>query len=502
MRTDVDDDFIALPLAALADAALDRARALGATHADLRVERVREQVIRLRDGRLEGSNAGADLGLAVRVVHDGSWGFASGVDLTPDGAARLAEQAVALARVSAPLATERVELAAEPTYRDATWVSSYEVDPFTVDDTEKIALLTERSERLLASDVVDHVDASVYAVKEQKFYADLTGTRTTQQRVRIEPGVTVVGVDDANGGFESLTSIAPPVGRGWEYLRGTGWDWDTELGELPDQLTERLAAPSVEAGRYDLVIHPSNLWLTIHESIGHATELDRALGYEANYAGTSFAKWEQLGKLRYGSDLLNIVGDRDTEHGLSTVGWDDEGVAGQHWDLVRDGTLVGYQLDRAMAAQKGFDRSNGCAFADSPSHVPIQRMANVSLKPADDGPDLDGLIGGVENGLYVVGDKSWSIDMQRYNFQFTGQRFYRIKNGRLAGQVKDAAYQATTTDFWGSMTATGGPSTYLLAGAFNCGKGQPGQVAAVSHGAPAAVFEGVRILNTTEEGGR
>src|SRR6478735_9043471 len=268
MRTDVDDDFIALPLAALADAALERSRALGASYAALRVERVREQVIRLRDGRLEGSNASADLGLAVRVVHDGSWGFASGVNLTPDGAARLAEQAVALARVSAPLATERVELAPEPTYRDATWVSSYEVDPFTVDDAEKIALLEERSNRLLAADVVDHVDASVYAVKEQKFYADLAGTRTTQQRVRIEPGLTVVGVDGTSGAFETMTSIAPPVGRGWEYVRGTGWDWDAELGALPDQLAERLVAPSVEAGTYDLVIDPSNLWLTIHESNG------------------------------------------------------------------------------------------------------------------------------------------------------------------------------------------------------------------------------------------
>src|SRR6478609_3100334 len=502
MRNAVDEDFTNLPLNALADAALDRARALGAQYAALRVERVREQMIRLRDGRLEGSNDGADLGLAVRVVHDGSWGFAAGVDLTTESAARLAEQAVALAKVSRPLATERVELAPEPTYTDASWVSAYEVDPFAVDDAEKIALLAERSNRLLAASSVDHVDASVYAVKEQKFYADLAGTRTTQQRVRIEPGVTVVGIDEASGAFETLTSIAPPVGRGWEYLRGTGWDWDAELGELPDQLAERLAAPSVEAGRYDLVIHPSNLWLTIHESIGHATELDRALGYEANYAGTSFATYDQLGKLRYGSDLLNIVGDRDTEHGLSTVGWDDEGVAGQHWDLVRDGTLVGYQLDRAMAAQKGFARSNGCAFADSPSHVPIQRMANVSLEPTPDGPDLDALIGGVDDGLYVVGDKSWSIDMQRYNFQFTGQRFYRIKSGQLAGQVKDAAYQATTTEFWGSMRATGGESTYLLAGAFNCGKGQPGQVAAVSHGAPAAVFEGVNILNTTAEAGR
>jgi TldD protein len=206
--------------------------------------------------------------------------------------------------------------------------------------------------------------------------------------------------------------------------------------------------------------------------------------------------------LKYGSPLMNVTGDRTAEHGLATVGFDDEGVAGQSWDLVRDGVLVGYQLDRRIARLTGFERSNGCAFADSPAHVPVQRMANVSLQPAPDGPSTEELIAGVERGIYVVGDRSWSIDMQRYNFQFTGQRFFRIENGRLAGQLKDVAYQATTTDFWGSMEAVGGPQTYVLGGAFNCGKAQPGQVAAVSHGCPSALFRGVSILNTTQEAGR
>ena len=248
------------------------------------------------------------------------------------------------------------------------------------------------------------------------------------------------------------------------------------------------------------MIDPSNLWLTIHESIGHATELDRALGYEAAYAGTSFATFDKLGSLQYGSPVMNIIGDRTAVHGLATVGYDDEGVAGQSWDLISGGVLVGYQLDRRMAQLKGFGRSNGCAFADSPGHMPLQRMANVSLRPAPDGPSADELIAGVENGIYVLGDKSWSIDMQRYNFQFTGQRFFRIRNGRLDGQLRDVAYQATTTDFWNSMEAVGGPQTYVFGGAFNCGKGQPGQVAPVSHGAPAALFRQVRILNTAEEG--
>ncbi|MGY2128018.1 TldD/PmbA family protein [Blastococcus sp. SYSU DS0617] len=498
----VDESFLALPLSALTDAALTRAVDLGCEHADIRVERIRTQTISLRDARPEAVTDGEDLGLAVRVVYEGTWGFAAGVVLTAAEAVRLAEQAVAVATVSAAINTDRVELVPEPVYPDATYVSEYEVDPFELPDTEKTALLTDFSERLLAPDGVEHVQSSCMHVKEQKYYADTAGTRTRQQRVRIHPEFTALTVDRATGSFESMRTLAPPSGRGWEYLTGGSWDWAGELAELPELLREKTKAPSVEAGRYDLVIAPSNLWLTIHESIGHATELDRALGYEAAYAGTSFATVDKLGTLQYGSPLLQVTGDRTAAHGLSTVGWDDEGVAGQEWDIVRDGVLVGYQVDRNMARLRGLPRSNGCAFADSPGHVPVQRMANVSLQPAPDGPSTDDIIGGVDRGIYVVGDKSWSIDMQRYNFQFTGQRFYRIENGRLAGQLRDVAYQATTTDFWGSMSVVGGPQTYVLGGAFNCGKAQPGQAAPVSHGCPTARFDQVSVLNTVQEAGR
>jgi TldD protein len=340
------------------------------------------------------------------------------------------------------------------------------------------------------------------AVQENKFYADLSGTVTFQERVRVHPTATAVAIDPDGGRFETMRTLAPPTGRGWEYLTGTGWDWDSELARIPELLEEKMKAPAVEAGRYDVVIDPSNLWLTIHESIGHATELDRALGYEAAYAGTSFATFDKLGNLEYGSPVMRVTGDRTVEHGLATVGYDDEGVAGQSWDIVRDGILVGYQLNRAMAARQGLGRSNGCAFADSPGHIPLQRMANVSLQPAAGGPTTDELISAIDDGVYVVGDKSWSIDMQRYNFQFTGQRFFRIRGGRIAGQLRDVAYQGMTTEFWGSMEAVGGESTYVLGGAMNCGKGQPGQVAPVSHGCPSALFRQVRILNTTQESGR
>jgi TldD protein len=498
----VDASFLALPLSALTDAALTRAVDLGCEHADIRVERIRTQTIRLRDARVEAAADGEDLGLAVRVVHQGTWGFAAGVVLTAAEAVRLAEEAVAVAQVSAALNTDRVELAPEPAYPDAEWVSAYDVDPFEVPEAEKTGLMVELSEQLLAADGVEHVQSDVMHVKEQKYYADTAGTRTRQQRVRIHPTFTALTVDRVTGGFESMRTLAPPAGRGWEYLTGTGWDWRGELAEIPEHLREKTKAPSVEPGRYDLVVDPSNLFLTIHESIGHATELDRALGYEAAYAGTSFATVDKLGSLQYGSSLMNVTGDRTAEHGLSTIGWDDEGVAGQQWDIVKDGVLVGYQVDRNMARLRGMGRSNGCAFADSAGHVPVQRMANVSLQPAPDGPSTEEIISGVERGIYVVGDKSWSIDMQRYNFQFTGQRFYRIEGGKLAGQVKDVAYQATTTDFWGSMSRVGGPQTYVLGGAFNCGKAQPGQVAPVSHGCPSALFEGTTILNTVQEGGQ
>jgi TldD protein len=503
VTVELDAEFLALPLEAVRGAALDRARALGCEHAEVRIERIRSQFVRLRDARLETSADDVELGIGLRVVHDGSFGFAATVELAPDSAAALADQAVATARAVAPAVSERVELADEPSHGEAVWTSSYDLDPVEVPTSEKVALLEEWSGRLLRSSGVDHVTAYVLAVVEDKHYADLAGTVTTQCRVRLHPVVEAIAVDGQAARFETMRSVAPPAGRGWEYLLGEGWDWDGELARIPEYLIEKLRAPTVVPGAYDLVIDPSNLWLVIHESIGHATELDRAMGYEAAYAGTSFATFDKLGTLKYGSDIMNVTGDRTVAHGLATVAYDDEGVEAQSFDLIRNGVLVGYQLDRRIARLKGLDRSNGCAFADSPGHVPIQRMANVSLRPAaGPGPSTDELISSVDNGFYVVGDKSWSIDMQRYNFQFTGQRFFKIEKGKLSGQVNDLAYQSRTTEFWGAMQAVGGESTYRLGGAFNCGKGQPSQVAPVSHGCPSALFRGIKVLNARTESGR
>ncbi|MBU6243702.1 MAG: TldD/PmbA family protein [Actinomycetales bacterium] len=490
------------------EAALDRARSQGASHADVRITSTRHSAMSVRDGDLQACVDQQGRGLGVRVVVDGCWGFASSDVITQDEARAVAERAVAMARMSRHLTTRRVELAPEPVHV-GTWESPYDIDPFEVSQAERLAVITERSLALRADRRVDHVDASLLAVREGVEYADSHGSHTEQVRRRIEAQWSVTAIEGRTGAFESMTTTAPPAARGWEYVLGAGeqvggarpWDWDAELSRLPELVQEKLTAPGIEPGRYTLVLDPTNLWLTIHESVGHATELDRALGYEANYAGTSFATPDLLGTLRYGSPLMHVTGDRTAPYGLSSVAWDDEGVAAQAWDLVRDGILVGYQLDRAMAAELGLGRSNGCAYADAAEHVPIQRMPNVSLQPDPSGGSVDDLIAGVEDGLYIVGDNSWSIDMQRYNFQFTGQQFHRIRNGRLVGQVKDVAYQSSTPQFWGSLIALGGPSTYLLGGALNCGKGQPGQVAAVSHGCPAAVFADVNVLNSAQEGG-
>ncbi|MGZ4583019.1 MAG: TldD/PmbA family protein, partial [Mycobacterium sp.] len=315
---EIDPDFLALPRHQLAEAALSAAVAAGASHADLRIHRLSAETIQLRDGELETAVVSREVGLAVRVIVNGTWGFASHAELAPAVAAETARRAVHVATTLATLNNERVELAREPVYADAIWVSSYRIDPFDIPATDKITVLEDYSGRLVAADGVDHVSAALHAVKEQTFYADTFGSSITQQRVRILPSLEAVTVDAAAGSFDSMRTLAPPMGRGWEALAGDEvWNWSDELAQLPELLAEKVKAPSVVPGSKDLVIDPTNLWLTIHESIGHATEYDRAIGYEAAYAGTSFATPDKLGTMRYGSPVMNVTADRTAEFGLA-----------------------------------------------------------------------------------------------------------------------------------------------------------------------------------------
>ncbi|MEV6812128.1 TldD/PmbA family protein [Micromonospora sp. NPDC051296] len=494
----VEPGFDTLPVDDLADAALRRARLGGASYADVRLRRVRALRERVRDGRPEGTQESVETGIGVRVLVDGTWGFAAGVELSPAGVAALATRACELARTLRPLRGAPVRLAPEPVPAPGVWESPCEVDPFGVPAAERTALLAGWC-ALLRDGGASLAEAYLQVFRESTVYHDSDGRRFRQRRTWLHPMVFGFRIDSGDGTFEAMRTLGPPAARGWEYLTGAGWDWTGELSRMPGLLAEKAAAPRVEPGEYDLVIDPTNLWLTIHETVGHATELDRMLGREAAFAGSSFVRPDDVGTLRYGSPAMTVIADRTTPHALATVGYDDDGVATRSWPLVTDGVLVGVQHDRQTAGAAGLDRSTGCAYAESYRHLPVQRMPNVSLSPAPDGPDTDELIGRVRDGLYVVGDNSFSIDMARVNFQFTAQRFYRIRDGRLAGQVRDAAYTGTTLDFWRSLEAVGGPQTWLLSGAGQCGKAQPLQIAAAGHGCPSALFRGVRVTDTSTE---
>jgi TldD protein len=428
----MDQDFLAYPLRELAAAALQAARDRGAGHADFRAERIRGQQVRLSDGKLETLADSDDIGLAVRVVVDGTWGFAATVDLTPEAAAHAAAAAVTVARTAAPLAAERIELATEPAWGEVTWVSDYETDPFTVPTADKIELLASWSAGLMAAAGVDHVDASLDQVRECKFYCD-GATTAIQQRVRVHPELTTVAVEPG-GRFETMRTLAPR-GRGFEYLTGTG-DFAAELAELPAKLAGSWPRRA-SGGRYDPVIDPSNLFLTIHESVGHATELDRALGLRAPRS----LPWTS--SERCSTARRDVTGDR-TVAGLATVGWDDEGVRAQSWDLITGGAPVGYQLDRRMA-RMAYRWSNGCAYADSPATCPSSgwRMCPCSLRRTAWTPPADRR----GHRRHLHRRRQELVDRHaRYNFQFTGQRPYR--SPRAAGlPVARRGYQATTTDF-------------------------------------------------------
>ncbi|WP_199443808.1 TldD/PmbA family protein [Umezawaea beigongshangensis] len=491
----MDQAFLALPLRRLADAALDRARRFGARHAAVQVVRTRRGQLLLRDGSTAAAAETERTALSVRLTTARGRGFAATSELTAEAAADAANRAWAVARACEPLSGDGVPFADEPVHTDATWRSAYEINPFDVPEPERAAVLGGWSRNLLASPHVSSVLAKCTAVQENRFYADLAGTTTTQQRVRVHPQVLVTGVHPRTGVVETLRSLGPPVARGWEYLGGTGWDWADEIAAMPEHLAEKLRARPVEPGSHDLVVDASNLWLTVHETVGHATELDRALGHEISYAGTTFATPDQLGHLRYGSELMTVTADRTAPHGMATTGFDDEGVAAQSWPLVENGVLTGFQFDRSTAWAVGASRSNGCAFAESSSHPPLPRMPNVSLQPSATPCRVEDLIGGVEDGVYLVGSASWSIDSRRENFQFTAQRCHRIRSGRLAEPLSGVAYQSSTTDFWNALAGLGDASTVTSFGADFCGKGRPAQAAAASHAVPPALFRGVPVLN-------
>jgi TldD protein len=497
----------------LADVALNTAKSNGATYADVRIARILNQFIITREKQVDNIINTESYGVGVRVIANGTWGFASTNQVTPDLIAAATREAVAIAKANSKFQKEPVVLAPVPGYGEVSWKTPIAKNAFEVPLKEKADLLLAANAKAMEKGA-NFINNTLFLVNEQKYFASTDGSYIDQDFHRTWPYFTVTVVDKTSGTFKTRDSFSAPVGMGYEYLDGLAKDKIQGPGEVilynnsydmiedatlaPEQAKQILSAKSVEPGKYDLVLEPSHTWLTIHESVGHPLELDRVLGYEANLAGTSFASMEKLKtkSFKYGSPQVNFFADKTQTGSCGAVGYDDEGVKGKRWDLVKDGVLVNFQAIRDQVSMLGEKESHGCSYAQSWNDVQFQRMANVSLAPGKSQLTPEQMISGVDRGIYIVKDSSYSIDQQRYNFQFSGVLFFEIKGGKITGMLKDVAYQANTQEFWNSCVQVCDERDYRLNGTFFDGKGQPVQSNSVSHGSATARFNGVTVINT------
>ena len=498
----------------MSDVALNAARAKGATYTDVRLGRYLNEFVVTRDKNIENIVDTESYGMGIRVIANGCWGFAATDKLDNDSIARAAELAVAIAKENSRIQTDPVQLAPQKGYGEVTWKTPIERNAFEVPMKEKTDLLLSVNDAAFKNGA-NYVNSVLFMVNEQKYFASTDGSYIDQDIHRIWPVFGVTKIDEKSGKFETRSSLSAPRGMGYEYLMPKEsekiksqttlyrdrYDMLEDAGAAALQAAEKLKAKSVEPGKYDLVLDPSHLWLTIHESVGHPSELDRVLGYEANFAGTSFLtldKWK-TGKFNFGSKNVNIVADKLQPGSLGAVGYDDEGVGTKQWDIIKDGILVNYQAIRDQAHIIGLKESQGCCYSQSWRDVQFQRMPNISLQPGKEKLSPADMIRNVEKGIYIIGDSSFSIDQQRYNFQFSGQLYYEIKNGKIVGMLNDVAYQANTQEFWNACSAVCDKDDYRLGGSFFDGKGQPMQASAVSHGSSTARFNGVNVINTARK---
>jgi len=501
----------------LADAALNSATRAGASYCDVRIGRYLNQFITTRNLNVENIVNTESSGVGVRVIANGAYGFASTNDMSPDGVANAARQAVAIARANARLQTEALQMAPVQGVGEVSWATPYTRDWRTVPIKEKADMLIAANKAGLDAGA-SFMESRLFQVNQQKYFASTDGSYIDQDIHRLWAPLTATAVDKATNKFRTRDSLAAPVGMGFEYfdarpehkvqaaggvttLYTRSYDLIGDARAAGRQAREKLGAKSVEPGKYDLVLSPEHLFLTIHESVGHPTELDRVLGYEANYAGTSFAsldKWRTK-KFKFGSERVNFIADKTTPGSLGAVGYDDEGVPAKRWDIIKDGILVNYQATRDQAHIIGEKESHGCSYADSWNSVQFQRMPNVSLAAGKKRLTPDEMVKDVKKGIYILGRGSYSIDQQRYNFQFGGQLYFEIRNGKITGPLEDVAYQSNTQEFWNACSAICDERDWRMGGSFFDGKGQPSQVSAVSHGSSTTRFNGVNVINTARK---
>ena len=496
----------------LADVALNAARGKGATYADVRIGRYLNQFVITREDKVQNIVNTESYGVGVRVIADGTWGFSATSDVSKDGIAKAAVRAVEVAKANAKFQTEPVRLAPVKGVGEVSWRTPMEKSWVDVPIQEKVDLLLGINAAALKNGA-NYVNSLLFLVNEQKYFASTDGSYVDQDVHRMWPTFTVTAIDESSGKFKTRNALSSPVGMGWEYLsarpedkisglpttlyRGR-YDMMEDAVAAAQQAKAMLTAEPVKPGKYDLVLDPTHMYLTIRESVGHPLELDRVLGYEANFAGTSFAtldKWRSK-NFNYGSKEVTLFADKVQPGSLGGVAYDDEGVKTKRWDLVKDGTLVNYQAIRDQVHIIDQTESHGCCYADSWSSVQFQRMPNVSLQAGKGTMTPSEMIAGVEKGIYIIGNGSFSIDQQRYNFQFGGQLFYEIQDGKITRQLRDVAYQSNTQEFWNSCVGVCGEQDYRMGGSFFDGKGQPQQVSAVSHGSSTVRFNGVNVINT------
>ena len=496
----------------LADAGLSAASGAGASYCDVRVGRYLRQFVITREANVQNIVNTESTGVGVRVIADGAWGFSATNTMTPEAVAEAARLATAIARANARNQTQPVQLAPTPGVGEVSWRTPIQRNAMEVPIQEKVDLLLAVNNAAMQAGA-NFVNSQLFLVNEQKYFASTDGSYIDQDVHRIWAPFSVTAVDQTTGKFRSRDGLSAPMGLGYEYLDGraeekmvspngvvsyrNSYDMVEDAIAAAHQAREKLTARSVEPGQYDLVLDPNHLGLTIHESIGHPLELDRVLGYEANYAGTSFATLDKREeRFQYGSEIVNVFADKTEVGSLGAVGYDDEGVATKSWPLIQNGHLVDYQTTRDQAHILGKTESDGCSYANSWSTVQFQRMPNVSLRPGATPMTAADMIANVENGIYILGRGSFSIDQQRYNAQFGGTLFFEIKDGRITQPLEDVAYQIRTPEFWNACSAICDESDYRLFGSFFDGKGQPSQVSAVSHGSPTTRFDGINVINT------
>ncbi|MDF0664840.1 MAG: TldD/PmbA family protein [Nitrospira sp.] len=470
-----------------AELALNRIAASGAEYGDIRVQDSSTEHLQGEDRRIASIRDTRDIGFGVRVLYHGAWGFAASSVLSLEEVPRVADLAIEIAKSSASVAIEKVRLAPEPVHHDRI-VTPYRTDPFSVPLEKKTDLLLNTMEVLQSQSGIARSSASLWARRDRKLFVSSEGTHVEFDLLAGQGDCMATALHE--GRFASRSFNTPHLRRGYELIEEA--DFLREAPRVADQAIEKVKASAVDAGQYDLVLDPEHLSLTIHESCGHPSELDRALGYEANYAGTSFLTTEKRGNFHYGSRHVNLVADNTESETLAATGYDDDGVACQKWDIIRHGIFVGYCTNREVAPKIGESRSCGSNRADGWANIPMVRIANIGLEPGE--ATRDQLIADVKRGIYIEGHGSYSIDQRRYNFQFGGDAFWLIENGRRTHMLRDVIYHGITPEFWTSCDGVADRSFRQRYGFITCGKGQPGQSGWMTHAASPARFRQVQVI--------